>query len=227
MNDNKEAKNEKAKVVTEADEKITISLPYTLSGEEEARLQALVDSKHSLLTKALETDDLPILVKDETISFPWFTNHDIEGEADAYAQLITAMIKMAKEQKRIVAKDKQEENEKFAMRIFTVRLGLKGEEYKLIRKLLTHNLSGNSAWKNGKPKKSDESKVTETKPEADEKPAKKAPLALPAESSVKAPEKANKAAEKPKKTGKAATDKKAAKAVDKNTPNKKEENTNE
>ena len=63
------------------------------------------------------------------------------------------MKRPAKTQKRVVAKNKQEENEKFAMRIFTVRLGLKGDEYKLIRKLLSRNLTGNSSWKNGKPEK--------------------------------------------------------------------------
>ena len=158
MNNN--TKN-KAKSKKEKMDEIVVSLPNDLSGEEEERLRAIVDSKSSLLKKALETSELPILVTADTISFPWFTNHEIEGEAEAYAQLITAMIKMAKEQKRVLAKDKQEKNEKFAMRIFTVRLGLKGDEYKLIRKLLSHNLSGNSAWKNGKPEKDAKKKQDE------------------------------------------------------------------
>jgi len=39
------------------------------------------------------------------------------------------------------------ENDKFAMRIFLVRLGFVGDEYKTARKILLRNLSGNSSWK--------------------------------------------------------------------------------
>ena len=222
---NKEQQNEAAEVLSDTtmpditepgktdSTKITISLPNTLSQEEATRLQALVDSKRSLLTKALETDELAILTQDDKLSFPWFTDHGIEGEAEAYAQLVTAMVKMAKEQKRIVAKDKQEENEKFAMRIFTVRLGLKGDECKLIRKLLAHNLSGNSAWKNGKP---------ENGPKAANKPA----IAPLDEEPDKTPEKPNKAAKKPK-TSEVAAKEKEAGAVGANASDHKEASTNE
>lgn len=145
--------------------KITITVKNDLTGDEEERLRAIVESKQSLLKKALEAEELPILVTEKEVSFPWFSSHDIEGEADAYAKFITALIKMAKEQKRVTAKDKKEENEKFAMRIFTVRLGLKGDDNKLIRKLLSHNLSGNSAWKSGAPEKPTKAKDEQKKPE--------------------------------------------------------------
>lgn len=37
------------------------------------------------------------------------------------------------------------------MRLFLVRLGLKGPENKVVRQIMLQNLSGNSSWKNGKP----------------------------------------------------------------------------
>jgi hypothetical protein len=45
------------------------------------------------------------------------------------------------------------ENERFAMRVWLIGLGLVGDEYKLIRKLMCQSLSGNAAWRYGKPEK--------------------------------------------------------------------------
>ena len=132
---------------------ITVSIKNDLAGDEEERLLAIIESKHTLLCHALQTDELPVNITKDVISFPWFKSTGIEGEAIAYAQLITGIVKMTKTQKRVNAKDKQEENEKFAMRIFLVRLGLKGDEFKLIRKLMSRNLTGNSSWRYGKPDK--------------------------------------------------------------------------
>ena len=62
---------------------------------------------------------------------------------------------MAKTQKRVTATEKPAENEKLAMRLFLVRLGFIGDEYKTARKILLRNLAGNSSWKSGhKPERS-------------------------------------------------------------------------
>lgn len=37
------------------------------------------------------------------------------------------------------------------MRLFLIRLGFIGDEYKTARKILLSNLSGNSSWKAGRP----------------------------------------------------------------------------
>jgi hypothetical protein len=56
---------------------------------------------------------------------------------------------MARNQKRITAKEKDADNEKYAFRCFLLRLGFIGAEYKADRKILLRNLSGNSAFKSG------------------------------------------------------------------------------
>ena len=56
---------------------------------------------------------------------------------------------MARNQKRITAKEKPADNEKYAFRCFLLRLGFIGTEYKGERKVLLKNLSGSSAFKNG------------------------------------------------------------------------------
>ena len=45
--------------------------------------------------------------------------------------------------------EKPQENLKYTMRLFLVRLGFVGEEYKQARKILLRNLSGNCSWKSG------------------------------------------------------------------------------
>ena len=57
------------------------------------------------------------------------------------------MNKMAKEQKRIVPKEITEPNEKYAFRIWLIRLGMNGEDCKVDRKILLQNLSGHTAFR--------------------------------------------------------------------------------
>jgi len=59
---------------------------------------------------------------------------------------------MAKTQKRVTAKEKDTDNDKYAFRCFLLRLGFIGDEYKAARKILLRNLSGSGAFKSGNPK---------------------------------------------------------------------------
>ena len=135
---------------TESPNILTIEIPDAgFTPEAKENIRKIVASKKTVLEKALEADGLPIVEKDGKITFPWFTLHDIKGEADAYSRLVTAICKMAKEQKRVTATEKPVENEKFTMRLFLIRLGFIGDEYKAARKILLRNLSGNASWKSG------------------------------------------------------------------------------
>ena len=100
------------------------------------------------LKHAFEADELQIEVTDEKVSFPWFS--DVTPEASkAYGHFITALAQMAIQAKRIVAVEKNVDNEKYAFRCFLLRLGFIGSEYKAERKYLLRNLTGSSAFKNG------------------------------------------------------------------------------
>lgn len=131
---------------------LAIEIPKTtLSGQAFLNLQKIVGSKATLLKLALGTDILDIQITEDKICFPWFMLRGVDGEVDAYAKLIAALIKMATRQKRVTAKDQPVENAKFSMRLFLIRLGFIGDEYKTARKILTSSLTGNSSWKAGKP----------------------------------------------------------------------------
>lgn len=70
-----------------------------------------------------------------------------QDKVRAYTELCSAMNRMAVTQKRIQAKTVNDANEKYALRIWLIRLGLNGDEHKTLRKILMQNLSGHAAFR--------------------------------------------------------------------------------
>ena len=69
------------------------------------------------------------------------------GQLKAYIQLCLALSQMAKEVKFASAKPQQNDNPKYAMRTWLLRMGFVGEEFKTAREVLTKRLSGNAAFR--------------------------------------------------------------------------------
>jgi len=136
-------------------ELLTIEMPLDgLSSEKLDNLQKLIDSKATLIKKAIGAEELPIQILDNKIAFPWFSPDLPAEEIQAYSQFIAALCDTAKKKVRVVARPQEVfENEKFAMRVFGIGLGLKGAEYLLCRKLMSRNLSGDGSWRYTKPEK--------------------------------------------------------------------------
>ncbi|MBQ7292650.1 MAG: virulence protein [Clostridia bacterium] len=129
---------------------ISIQLPASEFTESSlANLQAIIDAKGNLIKKALGAEALPINRLGNRIDFPWFRPYADPQEVQAYMHFITALCEMARTQKRITAKEKEVDNEKYAFRCFLLRLGFIGEEFKAERKILLRNLTGSSAFKSG------------------------------------------------------------------------------
>ena len=136
-----------------ADLGLTVAMPRdSFTDATLENLRKLVDSKGSLIKKALAVDSLPIETDGEKVSFPWFAEGQDSESVKAYTHFIAAICDMARNQKRVTAKEKPADNEKYAFRCFLLRLGFIGAEYKGERKILLKNLSGSSAFKNGEPK---------------------------------------------------------------------------
>jgi hypothetical protein len=72
------------------------------------------------------------------------------GQLKSYIQLCLALSQMAKEVKTASPKPQQNENPKYAMRTWLLRLGFIGEEFKTARDLLTKRLDGDAAFRNGR-----------------------------------------------------------------------------
>ena len=88
-----------------------------------------------------------ITITPEEISFSSLPETTDPDRLKAFTELTAMMNKQALDQKRIQAKAVNEENEKYALRIWLTRLGMNGAEYKTSRKILMENLSGNSAFR--------------------------------------------------------------------------------
>lgn len=141
---------------------LTISMPW--EGFDDAawqNLKNLVTSKEGLIKKALGIDALPMMFTPEKISFPWFETQPDADVAKAAMELIAALCRTAKTQKRVTAKEREVANEKYAFRCFLLRLGFIGAEYKETRKTLLRNLSGNGAFRDGKKKEAAGDAVSE------------------------------------------------------------------
>ena len=127
---------------------LCISMPASLFSE--TALQNLKDitaAKGSLIRKALGVEELPIEVGETKVSFPWFAGTPAPEEVKAYDHFICALCEMARNQKRITAKERDTGTDKYAFRCFLLRLGFIGPEYKQERKILLRNLTGSSAFK--------------------------------------------------------------------------------
>ena len=100
---------------------LTITLP--LESVAVGNLSKLLDAKGNLIKKALGVDDLGFEINEEsrTICFPWFGEVSFD-EAMAYTHFVTAFCKMTKDAKRVTAKEKEVDNEKYAFRCFLHRL---------------------------------------------------------------------------------------------------------
>ena len=89
-----------------------------------------------------------ITLDSEKITFDGFGQAANAETVQTYMKLAAAMNSMAMTQKRVQAKDVDDSNEKYAFRVWLIRLGMNGAEYKEDRKRLMANLSGHSAFRN-------------------------------------------------------------------------------
>lgn len=88
-----------------------------------------------------------IYFTDDAIVFDGFPM-DTEGtKIKAYAELSALICSAALNQKRVSPRETIEENEKYYMRVWLVRLGLGGQGGKETRKVLLQNLKGHTAFR--------------------------------------------------------------------------------
>ncbi len=85
-----------------------------------------------------------------TVEWRCFNSTLNPDRAAAYVNLCLAMSAKAIEQRSTVMKKTQSDNELFTFRVWLVRLGLNGEEFKETRNQLLANLDGDRAWRHDK-----------------------------------------------------------------------------
>ena len=125
---------------------LTVEIP--LESAAVGNLTKLLDAKGGLIRRALAVEDIRIEVTDSLVKFPWFAECGAD-ECNAYTHFISALCELAKNAKRVTAKEKATDNDKYSFRCFLLRLGFIGSEYKTERKILLRNLTGSSAFRLG------------------------------------------------------------------------------
>lgn len=91
-----------------------------------------------------ETKGISVSAEKITFRFP-YTEDAVKLKA--WTDLASAMVRQAREQKRIDPEERIEENEKYYMRIWLLRIGFGGKEMKESRNTLMENLKGHSAFR--------------------------------------------------------------------------------
>ena len=123
-----------------------------------------LDDLHVMGVSFKETEDDRILFRaavqaDVTVEFRLFQfdapadgkqNGLHAGQLKSYIQLCLALSQMAKTVRTASPKPQQNENPKYAMRTWLLRLGFIGDEFKTARELLTKRLDGDAAFRSGR-----------------------------------------------------------------------------
>ncbi|MCX4359584.1 MAG: amidoligase family protein, partial [Rikenellaceae bacterium] len=86
------------------------------------------------------------------IEFRYFNGTTHAGKIKTYIQLCLAISHQALTQKGASAKKTASANEKYTFRTWLLRMGMIGDEFETARKWLLENLSGDIAFKNGRPR---------------------------------------------------------------------------
>ena len=125
---------------------------YTSQGANYGRTQHYNDSRYHMLnyhaTFTKGTVEFRLFQFDEPTAERKGGIH--AGQLKSYIQLCLALSQMAKDVRTASPKPQQNENPKYAMRTWLLRLGFIGEEFATARDFLTRNLSGDTAFRHGR-----------------------------------------------------------------------------
>lgn len=133
-------------------EEYGLTLAFPTTGWDEttaAKLEALLAAKGELIAKALgiPATAMNLNAVEGTVEFAWFDTVPDADVIEAASVLLQLMIEQAKTSTRISPKPPEPGNDKYAMRCWLLRLGMIGDSYKHVRRVLLANLEGNAAWK--------------------------------------------------------------------------------
>lgn len=130
---------------------LTLVFPTTDWNEVTAgKVEATLAAKGRLIAKALQIPATPIHLDEQAgkAEFDWFVEVPGQEVVEATSLLIARIIDHAKVATRISAKPAATDgNDKYAMRCWLLRLGMIGDSYKNVRRVLLANLQGDAAWR--------------------------------------------------------------------------------
>ena len=121
-------------------------VPDKLITELETKSPSSVEEFLQIVADAEEGSLQGLVFADDKISLQFLYTTEPD-KLRAYMQLTELMGKMAREQVRVKPAKCKETNEKYTFRVWLMRLGMMGDEYKTTRKILLQNLKGHAAFR--------------------------------------------------------------------------------
>jgi len=119
-------------------------------GINEAKIETLEDFKRAMDDiGAGSCHGIGLNFADNTINFKFLEGEVSPEKIKAYTQLVALLNQNAMALKHASAKSKDTDNDKFTFRVWLVKIGMIGDEYKIARKVLLERLKGNSAFRSG------------------------------------------------------------------------------
>ena len=117
----------------------------------EGKIEAIEDFKKAI--ESVGAGSCPGITFDfnmNSITFKFFKWEASLEKINAYIQMAALLNQSAKASKHASFKSKDTDNDKFTFRVWLVKIGMIGDEYKVARKVLIEKLSENSAFRGGK-----------------------------------------------------------------------------
>ena len=121
-------------------------MPDKLITELETKSPSSVEEFLQIVADAEEGSLQGLVFADDKISLQFLYTTEPD-KLRTYMQLTELMGKMAREQVRVKPAKCKETNEKYTFRVWLMRLGMMGDEYKTTRKILLQNLKGHTAFR--------------------------------------------------------------------------------
>ncbi len=132
-------------------ERDIVSLEFVEAVNDE-EVKTLEHFKQAMLRVGVENSPgIDFNFDENTITFKFNIGVEDSDKVDAVTKLVALLSKSAKEQKYASFKPSADDNIKFTMRTWLIRLGFVGVEYKAARKAMLKSLEGNSAFRRSKP----------------------------------------------------------------------------
>jgi len=124
-------------------------------GINEAKMETLEDFKTAIEDIGVSScPGIGLDFNDNIITFRFLEGEVSPEKIKAYTQLVALLNQNAMALKHASAKSKDTDNDKFTFRVWLVKIGMVGDDYKIARKVLIERLKGNSAFRSGsKPEK--------------------------------------------------------------------------
>jgi len=113
----------------------------------QVRLNTMADFLEILALRGGDEASPGLGFTQDSISFRWFPATLDPEHIKTYIQFAQALNSMALAQKHSTPRVTSGDNEKYIFRVWLLRLGFIGEEYKAARRLLLDRLAGNGAFK--------------------------------------------------------------------------------